>query len=182
MIGVCVPLLSALLLAHPSSGVLGVDGRTHHPLKESHGRPLTLIFVSHDCPICNAYAPEFGRIQAAYGARVAFDLVYAEPRLTAAQAKAHATAFALDRWTLLLDHHCRFAGSLKASVTPEAFVFDGNGRLVYSGRIDDRYIALGQQRAQVTTHDLRNAVDSVLAHKTPKPAETGPVGCFIVRP
>ena len=134
----------------------------------------------NDCPICNAYAPEIGRIQTTYGSRVCIDLVYSEPRLTAAQARTHATSFSLGRSELLLDPNGEFALYCKASVTPQALVYDSNGRKVYSGRIDDRYISLGQQRPTATQHDLRDALEAILSHKQPKPALGAPVGCFIV--
>ena len=49
------------------------------------------------------------------------------------------------------------------SVTPEVAVFDRNGRLVYRGRIDDRYIDFGKDRPQPTTHDLERALEAVSA-------------------
>jgi len=67
-------------------------------------------------------------------------------------------------------------------VTPEAAVFVPGGpraRLVYRGRIDDRYVAFGRVRAAPTTHDLEDAVAATLAGR-PVPHDVTPaVGCFI---
>ena len=48
-----------------------------------------LVFIAHDCPIANGYAPEIQRIAAHYGPqKIAFYLVYVEPDLSVAGAKA----------------------------------------------------------------------------------------------
>jgi hypothetical protein len=65
--------------------------------------------------------------------------------------------------------------SFGAARTPEVFLFDEAGLLRYHGRIDDNY----EDESAVRSHDLRNALDAVLAGKNPDPAETGAVGCSI---
>jgi hypothetical protein len=141
-----------------------------------------LIFICHDCPICNTYAPEFGRLQVEYKGRANFNLVYCDTKLSVGEAREHARQYSLNKLTLLLDPNCRLASFCGAMVTPQAVLFDGKGRRVYSGRIDDRFMALGQQRPSPTSHDLAKALDSVLSHQPPKPASGPPVGCFIVFP
>jgi hypothetical protein len=70
----------------------------------------------------------------------------------------------------------------KASITPQAFVIDRSGEIRYRGRIDNLYAALGKTRQQVTSHDLRDALDAVLVGgKVPHP-ETEALGCFITDP
>ena len=71
----------------------------------------------------------------------------------------------------------------QAEVTPEAAVLrlqdDKHWTLVYRGRINDLYVALGKRRAAATSHDLRRAIDAALANRPidfePVPA----VGCLI---
>ena len=161
---------------------MGVDGRLHHPLKDSKSGPTVFLFISHDCPVCNAYAPEISRLESEYGTRISFNLVYCDLSLSANEAKSHATQFAISNATLLMDPKCQIAAFCKATVTPQAVVFDEHAHKVYSGRIDDRYLALGQQRRFPKSHDLAKALDAVLTHNTPKPASGPSVGCFIVFP
>jgi hypothetical protein len=182
MIDVCASVLSLVAGAIVLPSVMGVDGRLHRPLSEAHGKPVVFIFISHDCPVCNTYAPEIGRIEAKYGQRIDVDIVYTDPAITRKGAKEHAKEFSIDRGALFLDEKSEFAVACGARLTPEAIVFDPNGRPVYSGRIDDRYRALGQQRPAATTHDLTLALDAVLSHETPKPAAGPPVGCVIILP
>jgi mono/diheme cytochrome c family protein len=69
-----------------------------------------------------------------------------------------------------------------AEVTPEAFVLDAQGVLRYRGRIDNAYAARLQKNSRVTHHDLRRALDDVLADKAVRVAATQAVGCPFPRP
>jgi len=182
MVVVSSSILGLFLGASLFPSVAGVDGRMHSPLAEAGGKPLAMIFISHDCPVCNTYAPELRRIEATYGRKVQIELVYADSRLSNAEAKQHAKEFSIDHATLLIDPRHTLAAFCLATYTPEAIVFDSRGKQVYAGRIDDRYYSLGRQRPAPTTHDLTQALIAVLAHKTPKPASGPPVGCIITLP
>jgi hypothetical protein len=65
------------------------------------------------------------------------------------------------------------------TVTPEAAVIDRAGQVVYRGRIDDSYAALGQPRRPVKNADLRNALDALIAGKPVEKPETHALGCYI---
>ena len=180
MVGFCA--LVAFQLVHASLAIQGVDGRIHHPIQEANHHPALLIFISHDCPICNAYAPEMERIRSKYAKDISFNLIYSEGRLKPKDAKEHARAFSLDRFHLLVDPNSKAADACGATVTPQALLFDTNGKVVYSGRIDDKYLALGKQKSQADSHDLRDAIEAVIHHQKPKLSRTTPVGCYIARP
>ena len=77
---------------------------------------------------------------------------------------------------MLNDVRFQAADVLKAETTPEAFVLDGGFVLRYRGRIDNGYYARLRKNANVTEHDLKDALDAVLDGKdVPHPA-TQPVG------
>jgi peroxiredoxin len=61
-----------------------------------------------------------------------------------------------------------------ATRTPEAFLFDKDGKLVYHGAIDD-----SKEADQVSKHFLQDAVDAAVAGKAVPVAETKFVGCGI---
>jgi alkyl hydroperoxide reductase subunit AhpC len=63
-----------------------------------------------------------------------------------------------------------------AQVTPESFVIDKTGKIVYHGYIDD-----SRNASKVTDQGLRNALDAVLAGKTVAKAETKAFGCTLKR-
>src|SRR5207248_5745088 len=65
--------------------------------------------------------------------------------------------------------------------TPEAVVLDADRRLRYRGRIDDQY-RLGGGRPAATRHDLKEAVEAVLAGRAVAAPETEVDGCPITFP
>ena len=67
------------------------------------------------------------------------------------------------------------ANAYGAQCTPEAFVFDGERKLRYHGRIDDNY----KNEKEVKTHDLRNAIDSVIHGRKVGIELTSAIGCSI---
>jgi len=175
--------LSALLALAPAQAlaVADVNGVRVTPLSPAAGDVHLLIFVTPDCPVANRYAPEIDRIAAAYaGRRVRTFLIYAEPGLTPARVKTHLAEFHPSlRATAIIDKSWLLANETGATVTPEAIVITASGR-VYRGRIDDWYVALGKSRAVATSHDLRDALDALLAGKAIKPGAAA-VGCYIER-
>src|ERR1700678_1339369 len=98
-------LCAALALIGPGAlpPVSGVDGRTHRLLADANGRPSVVIFISHDCPICNTYAPELRQIARQYAKSASVDLVYEDPHLSRALAESHAKAYGLTDANLFLD-------------------------------------------------------------------------------
>ena len=59
--------------------------------------------------------------------------------------------------------------------TPHYFVFDADRRLRYTGRMDDNPREPGKE----TTHELRDALDALLAGKDPEVPVTNPIGCNV---
>jgi hypothetical protein len=141
-----------------------------------------VLFVTHDCPMSNHYAPEIRRICDTYAPRgVACRLVHVDPALTDAAALAHARTFGLEASSISItvDREHRLVREMGAEVAPEVVVMTADRRIGYRGRIDDFYVEWGQSRRQARTHDLRDALDALLAG-TPVPhADTQAVGCII---
>ncbi len=174
-------VLFAMPLAAQDGELHDLVGQAHAPLGQA-GSLDVLVFVCHDCPISARYAGEIQRISDAYAARhVRVFLVLEEEGFSADAARAWARDFAL-RCAVLSDDDRSLARLAHARVTPEAAVFTVGGVLAYHGRIDDGWIGLGKPRAQVGAHDLRAALDALLAGRAPDVAETTAVGCVITVP
>jgi hypothetical protein len=80
-------------------------------------------------------------------------------------------------WYYALDDKSVLANAFGASRTPECYLFDKNGMLVYHGAIDDSPGDPGQ----VKRHHLQVAIDEMTAGKTVTVKETRSVGCSINR-
>ena len=155
-----------------------LDGRSHSPLALAGAKANVVIFITNDCPIANSYAPEIQSIISDYSPGGAvFFLVHVDPDLTAEKAKKHAADFGYG-CSILLDPLHRLVSKLEADITPEAFVFTGDG-MAYRGRIDDLYADLGKKRRKARTRDLRDALEAVLAGKSVVNPKTTAVGCYI---
>ena len=157
-----------------------LQGRVWHPLRpEGDLKVHVLLFTTRDCPVANGYSQEIGRVARDYAARpVAFLLVHVDPDVTIADAREHAREYALDLPIFRdLDHTLVRATGVK--VTPEAAVIRADGSIAYTGRIDDRYTKLGRQRPQPTRHDLRDALDAVLAGQAVGSPRVEAIGCPI---
>ena len=147
--------------------------------KGGPGPVNVLVFLSHDCPVSNALMPELNRIVRHYRPLgVAFYFVYAEDDLSETDAAKHAREFGLTA-AATVDRAGVLVAKAGATVTPEAAVFSRSGEVAYRGRINDLFAAPGQKRAEPTRHDLRVALDALLAGKAPPNTTTPAIGCFI---
>jgi peroxiredoxin len=74
-----------------------------------------------------------------------------------------------------VDATSNVARAFGATRTPEAFLFDKDGKLVYHGTIDDN----GQEPDKVENAYLKNALEAVLAGRDVPVKETKSIGCGI---
>jgi len=79
------------------------------------------------------------------------------------------------KFPYVVDGTSDVARAFGAKVTPEAFVFDASGKLVYHGTVDDS----PNDAAAVKSDWLRNAVNAVSEGQAVTEAETKAMGCSI---
>jgi thiol-disulfide isomerase/thioredoxin len=138
------------------------------------------FFITSDCPISNSYAPEIQRICAEYAPKgVSCELVYVDPTLTQADVDKHVKDFGYSSVPAILDATQKLVKIAGATITPEAAIIGPGGAVLYRGRIDNVYAALGKRRPEATEHDLRKALDEVLSGKPVSAPRTQAVGCYI---
>ncbi len=145
------------------------------PFSSLRGPVTVVTFVSVQCPVSNAYNDRMNALYKDYSARgVKFVFVNANNTESPADMAGHARehfAFAVYK-----DQNNVVADRFGASVTPEAYIIDSSGMVRYHGSIDD-----SQEIRRVQETRLKNALDAVLAGKTPERAETKAFGCSIKR-
>jgi hypothetical protein len=175
-------LLSVAAPCSAASNRFGVDldGKPVNDLAGPGIRVVVLVFAASDCPISNRYVPEIARLNKEFSSQgVRFWWVFPNPEDTAQVVSQHLKDFAIHE-DALLDRDQALVKRANATTTPEAAVFSADLREVYDGRIDDRYLDIGQERPQPQHHDLETAIAAALAGK-PVPQPGGPpVGCSIV--
>ena len=147
------------------------------PFGNARARAIVLIFIRTDCPISNRYAPEIQRIQKEFSSKgIEFWLVY--PSEGSETIRKHAVEYGYTCGVLPDPHHewVKLAG---VKTTPEAAIFTSLKKLVYRGRIDNRYISFGKARGQPTTHDLEAALKALVEGRPIPPAKGPAIGCAI---
>jgi len=159
--------------------VKDVEGHAFKPLELGDHSAAVIVFIATECPVSNSYAPQINRLCEEYKPKhVAFYIVYSDPDLTDQAAQEHAKAYGYT-CPALMDRKHALVHQLGPKVTPEVAVIGKDGALVYRGRIDNLYYAIGKRRPQATTHDLLDAIEATLAGHEASPARTRAVGCSI---
>ena len=166
------------------AGLAGAAGNADvEKLFRPAGKAGVLFFISSDCPISNSYAPEIQRLCGEYGTKnIGCSLVYEDVGIDASSMQKHLSEYRYAGIPAAIDSARKIANRARATVTPEAVVIDNQGQVRYRGRIDNFYADLGKPRQQVTAHDLRDALDAVLAGRRVPNPETKALGCYIVPP
>jgi len=78
------------------------------------------------------------------------------------------------------DYYKGKSKALGASTLPEVIVKDEkNDVILYRGRINNLYGAIGKRRRVVTQHDLKDALKAILNKETIQVRETEAIGCLI---
>lgn len=160
--------------------VTDLDGRPIDLFRSAAATKATVVlFLRTDCPISNRYAPELRRLHGRFAAAgVAFWLAYAGRDVRSAAVRDHVAGFELPGRVLRDPRHA-LVDRLGATVTPEAAVLDGRGRLAYRGAIDDRYSGFGVERPEPAKRYLEDAVAAVLGGRPVATPVTRAVGCFL---
>ena len=163
------------LIARASLPTLGCD---QQPL--SAGRLATVYyFVGPECPIARAYAPEVARLsQRDHDRGIAWIMVFSEIGITKQLVENFQRDYAL-ALPATIDSSQQFACLVGAQTIPSVVVIDACGTLLYRGRIDNRYQALGLSYGPPTQRDLASVVDAIAAGTPLPPAETPAIGCLL---
>jgi peroxiredoxin len=143
------------------------------------GQIIVVVFTCNHCPYAQAYESRMVQLQNDYQPKgvtlIAInsndETNYPEDSFPNMVKRAKEKGF---NFPYLRDETQETARQYGAICTPHIFVFDQNMTLQYKGRIDD-----SRYPEQVKVHDLRNALDAMLANNKPPVQETRPFGCSI---
>jgi hypothetical protein len=165
--------------AHPLPALVDLDGIEQRPFDDEITKAVVLVFTLQDCPIANSYVPTLNKLVDEYGPRgVRLLLVHVDSQLTNDEARTHAEEYQI-KAPVMIDRDHTWVHHAGATRSPEAAVFSPAGEILYLGRIDDRYVGLGKRRNHASNHDLRDALDAILAGRPIAQSKTEAVGCFI---
>jgi len=171
--------LGTALPAFSLTDVVTGDTVTDHDVRGDKG--TLVMFICNHCPFVKHVLPELEPVAAEYmGKGIGVVAINSNDEVTFPQDGpgpmrdlAHTRRW---RFPYLFDDTQAVAAAFQAACTPDFFVFDAAGKLVYRGRFDD---SRPGRELQPTGHDLRAALDAILAGHTPSPDQKPSIGCGI---
>ena len=152
----------------------------HHRIGVSTGKvqPAVLVFLDTACPVATRYVPTLNELHAEAEARgVSLYGILSNPAITWRESVDFVNDFDV-AFPVILDSAGDLALRLGPRVMSESFVISTADRVVYRGRIDDRFAAVGRLRTRIASHDLRTVIEALGGGSQPEPSETEAIGCF----
>jgi len=148
-------------------------------IPRARSKATVLFVVAVDCPIANRMAPEIARIIKDYREKgVDAWMVYPDKTLKSSAVADHLKAYGISAHATIDIKHA-LVKATGASVTPHAVVLDKTGHVRYLGRINDLYADHGRTSPTPQKHDLRDALDDLLAGRPVKTPVTEAIGCHV---
>ena len=159
--------------------LLSVD-RQQFPMNSlSNQKGSVIIFLQPECPFCNSYGKTLRHLDSSFNAEgIMMVGVVAGKNYPDDEIKEYREKHQL-KFPILLDPDFTLRDKLHATKTPEAFLLDANGKVLYRGMIDNWGYEIGKVRAQVTEHYLTDAAEAYLAQKPISLDSTAAIGCYI---
>lgn len=171
----------------PNFELPGIDGATHKLSDYSASPVLVVIFTCNHCPIAQMYEGRIAQLAADYKDR-GVSVVAIEPNDPKAiridELDSSDISDSLEEMKIRAEYkHITYpylydgetqsaTNAYGPQATPHAFVFDQDRHLRYEGRVDNSY-----RSELVKSHELRDAIDAVLAHREVTVKHTGVFGC-----
>jgi peroxiredoxin len=164
----------------PDFSLPGVDGKSYSLADFKDAKLVVVVFSCNHCPFVLGSDDRLKSLYKAYQPRgVAWVAINSnETTHHPDDSFEHMTARARkDKlpWPYLRDASQDVARAYGALRTPHFYVFDADRHLRYTGRMDDNPM----DASKATTHELADALDALLAGKTPPVPLTNPIGCNV---
>ncbi|HEY2722015.1 MAG TPA: thioredoxin family protein [Chitinophagaceae bacterium] len=177
------PLPIGSVLPETDKKLKDISGKEVSFKDEMNKKGLLVMFTCNTCPIVRAYQSRTVEVcQYAASKEIGVILLNSnEGSRDDGDSYADMKDYAKNqryKWPYVIDNNSEMANSFGASRTPECFLFNADGKLVYRGAIDNN--ANGPEA--VTRKHLVIAMDEMIAGKVVSVNTTRSVGCTIRRP
>lgn len=164
----------------PDFSLPSVDGKTFRLADFKDAKALVVMFICNHCPYVVAVEDRIIELNRDYrdkGVQLV-GICSNDPT----DYPDDAPGRLLKRWQdksygfpYLVDASQDVAKAYGAVCTPDIYVFDGDRKLAYHGRIDDNW----KEPGKVIRRELRAALDALLSGGRPDPAQNPSMGCSI---
>jgi peroxiredoxin len=171
--------------AAPDFTLTDTNGKTHH-LADYRGKYVVLEWYQPDCPFVRKHYNS-GNMQALQKEYVAKGMVWLSIDSSAAGQEGNYPPAELNqiaakngsaRTALLLDSDGKVGHLYGAKTTPDMYIINPQGTLVYLGAIDDKPSTdLGD--VKTAKNYVKSALDAVMGGQTVAMTSTRPYGCSV---
>ena len=156
---------------------------TSHKLSDFRGKLVVLEWLNHECPFVKKHysGGDMQKLQQEYTAKgvVWLSIISSAPgkqgHRTGPQAEADTADKKASPTAVLLDPSGEVGKKYDAKTTPEMFVLDKEGKVLYAGAIDSIKSTDSADIAKAENH-VRAALDAALAGKPVPTPQTKPYG------
>lgn len=164
----------------PDFSLPGTDGKTYSPSNFGNKNVLVVIFMCNHCPYVKAVLRRLINLQNEYaeksvqlvGINVNDAKKYPEDSLEKMKELAEKKQLP---FPYLYDESQESAKAYDAVCTPDIFVYGIERTLKYRGRVDDNW----QHPDEITRHDLKDAIEAILADESVNDDQVSSMGCSI---
>ena len=164
----------------PDFELVGVDGKIHTLKDFNSARALLVMFICNHCPYVIAVQDRLIAL-ANHFANLSVKIVAISSNDAGrypADSLENMTKLASEKgfpFPYLFDESQAVAHAFGAVCTPDFFLYDGDRKLVYRGRLDDSW----KDPAQVKSQDLKAAISAVLTSDWIDDEQVPSMGCSI---
>ena len=182
-----VPPILKIGAEAPDFNLPGIDGKLHSLKEYRSSKVLAIVFTSNHCPVAQMYEQRIEKLVSDFSSRgvAVVAIMPNDPKAILLSEMGHTdVGDTLTEMKIRAEYrHFNFpylsdgatqAVSLKygPTATPHVFIFDQQRKLRYQGRIDSN-----QREELVTKHEVRDAIEALLADRTVAVENTPAVGC-----
>ena len=168
------------LPAIPAFQLTDAAGKATDVAAQSKKQLTVICFLGTECPLARQYGPRLNKLATEFAAN---DVRFLGVNSNSQDSQKEVAKFCKEygiSFPIFKDPGNTIADHFGARHMAEVFVLDQTLTIRYRGRVDDQY-GPGVTRAQPTRHDLRVALEELLAGKTVSVARTATTGCIIGR-
>ncbi len=158
---------------------LSITGIFGQKMPEMHLKAY--VFLSDECAMCQGYAPVLNQLAAEYGEK-GLDIIGVFPNYYASDSAilAFKTEYNITFKTQK-DSAFLLTNRFNATITPQVFLENQEGTIIYSGQINDAYFRAGKRRGTTSEHYLKAAINAYFSRQKIDISSTKPIGCVIVK-
>jgi len=156
------------------------SGKNFSSKNLSGTKGLLVVFTCNHCPYAIAVWPRLIRL-AGEAKTLGIATVAINPNIhpNYPEDAPHKMENKITEWGIsfpyLIDETQEVAKAYRAQCTPDLYLLDATGKLVYHGRIDDNW----KEESKVTKQELKSAIENLAAGKNIDPQQFPSMGCSI---